>query len=246
MFFKMKKHHIKIDLSNIPKHIAIIPDGNRRWAKKRGMPAKYGHREGSNLLKKIVIHCDKIGVKYLTCYVFSTENWKREKEEVEALMELLYEFLKNAKAELEGSKVRIRIMGNKTGLSSKLLEEIERVEEMTKNEPGVVMNICLNYGSRKEIIEAVKSVCVDVKNDELYIDELDEEKFSNYLYNSDIPDPDLVIRTSNEKRISNFLLWQIAYSELYFSKQLWPDFSINEFEYAILEYQKRTRRFGGA
>ncbi|MCX7843543.1 MAG: isoprenyl transferase [Clostridia bacterium] len=241
-----KKNQVDIDKNNLPRHIAIIMDGNGRWAKKRGLPRNAGHREGSNALKNIVVFSDKIGIKYLTVYAFSTENWKRPKSEVDALMGLLLEYLKNAERELHGKNIRIRVIGDVNGLPEDIKKEIARVDKLTAKNTGLSLNIALNYGSRNEIVNAVKSLCVDVKNGRLSVKDIDEDSIAGRLYTFDMPDPDLIIRTSGEKRISNFLLWQSAYTEFWFTDVLWPDFKDNHLIEAIKEYQSRHRRFGGA
>lgn len=248
MFFLSKflsKKNIEIDKDNLPLHIAIIMDGNGRWAKKRGLPRSIGHREGSNTLRKIVETCSNIGIKHLTVYAFSTENWKRSKSEVDALMGLLLEYLKNAEKELEGKNVRIRVVGNKAGLPKDIQVETERVEKLTGRNTGLNLNIALNYGGRDDIINATKKICEEVLNKKININDIDEKLISRMLYTKDIPDPDLLIRTSGEKRISNFLLWQLAYSEFWYTDVLWPDLREKHVLDAIKEYQSRHRRFGG-
>lgn len=241
--FRNKSHDIKAD--KLPKHIAIIMDGNGRWAKSKGLPRNFGHREGSNNLRRIVHYCADIGIKHLTVYAFSTENWKRPQSEVETLMNLLLEYLKNSEKELEGRNARIRVIGNTEGLPGEIRNEITRVEKMTKKNTGMEFIIALNYGGRDELINAFRSVARDVSEKRLPVDSINEEEVSRRLYTSGIPDPDLLIRTSGEKRISNFLLWQNAYAELYFSEVMWPDFTIKRLNEAIYEYQKRNRRYGG-
>jgi undecaprenyl diphosphate synthase len=233
------------EFKSVPHHIAIIPDGNGRWAKKRGMPRSVGHREGSMTLKKIVIYCSKIGVKYLTIYAFSTENWKRPQSEVDALMSLLLEFLRNAEKELDGSNVRIKVIGDIKGLPDELQKEIIRVEKLTGVNDGLNLNIALNYGSRIEMLNAVKEIAKKVKENKLSIDKIDEKVFEDYLYTSGIPDPDLLIRTSGEQRISNYLLWQCAYTEFWFTNELWPDVNESHIAEAIKAFEKRNRRYGG-
>lgn len=228
--------------SKLPEHIAIIPDGNRRWAKQRGLPAKLGHQQGANAFKKVVRLAGNLGIKYLSFYAFSTENWKRSDEEVNSLMDLLLSFLKHSDEELGEDKERIRIIvtGEKSGLSTILQEEIERVTNETKDNKGITVNICINYGSRDEIVRAVRKICsMGLKEEEIL-----ESTISSNLYNKDLPDPDLLIRTSGEVRISNFMLWQLAYTELYFTKKYWPDFGKRELNKAIKSYQKRQRRYG--
>jgi undecaprenyl diphosphate synthase len=229
----------------IPAHIAIIMDGNGRWAARRGLPRNAGHREGANTLKRVVRNCDEIGIKYLTVYAFSTENWNRPKEEVEALMSLLLEFLRKADEELAGQNIRIRVIGESSGLSGEIKKEIVRITENTAGNTGLTLLIALNYGSRAEIVNAAARIAREVKRGSLNAEEIDEKLFSRYLYTADIPDPDLVIRPSGEHRISNFLLWQSSYSEFWYSDILWPDFSKRHLHEAIGEYQKRNRRFGG-
>jgi undecaprenyl diphosphate synthase len=229
----------------VPNHIAIIPDGNGRWAQKRGLPRSIGHREGSMTLKKIVIYCSKIGVKYLTVYAFSTENWKRPQNEVDTLMNLLLEFLRNAEKELDGSNVCIKVIGDVTGLPNELQQEIMRVQNLTSVNNGLRLNIALNYGSRLEMLGAVKLIANKIKENKLSIDEIDENEFESCLYTAGIPDPDLLIRTSGEQRISNFLLWQCAYTEFWFTQELWPDVNESHIAEAIQAFEKRNRRYGG-
>lgn len=240
MLFNKKK---ELDINSIPKHIAIIMDGNGRWAKKRGFTRSMGHREGSRTLKKIVEACYQLGVKYLTVYAFSTENWSRPQEEVDELMKLLLEYLRNAEKELAGKKVRIRVIGEKKNLPDEIVKEIERVEKNTENIKGLDFIIALNYGGRQELVEAVSRLVEDF--DAGLITEINEKAISERLYTNGIPNPDLLIRTSGEMRLSNFLIWQLSYSEFYFSDVLWPDFSENHLKEAIISYQGRQRRFGG-
>ncbi len=230
---------------NVPSHIAIIPDGNGRWAKKRNLPRNVGHRAGSNTLKKIVTYCDKIGVKYLTIFAFSTENWSRPKEEVDGLMTLLLNYLKNAEEELKGTEVRIRTIGDIKRLPKEFSTEIPRVERLTRNKKGLNLVFALNYGGRDEITQAIKHISKDVREKNIKEEDINEQLIGRYLYTKDIPEPDLIIRTSGESRISNFLLWQSAYSELLFLDVLWPDFSEEDMADAIRDYMKRHRRFGG-
>ncbi len=238
-----RKTHIEKD--KMPVHIAIIPDGNGRWAKKRGMPRMYGHRAGSNNLKEIVKQSSELDIKYLTVYVFSTENWSRPESEVNALMELLLEYLKNAEKELSGTAIKLKIIGDRQGLPEELQTEIIRVEELTKNNEGMMLVFALNYGGRYEIIHAAQSIIQNVIDGKIEYANINERVFKNNLYTYDIPDPDIVIRTSGEQRISNFLLWQSAYSEFFFPDVLWPDFGREHFIKVIREYQQRRRRFGG-
>ncbi|WP_320047308.1 isoprenyl transferase [uncultured Ilyobacter sp.] len=222
----------------MPNHIAIIMDGNGRWAKKRGLPRAMGHRAGAKALKKILTHAGELGIKYLTVYAFSTENWKRPQKEVDTLMKLFKEYLKNEKNNMMKNGVRLMVSGKKEGVKKELLEEIEKTEKLTKDNDRITLNIAFNYGGRSEIVDAVNKIIKDG------ITEVTEESFSKYMY-SDIPDPELLIRTSGELRISNFLLWQIAYTELYITEQAWPDFDESELEKALNTYMKRERRFGG-
>lgn len=224
--------------SRIPNHIAIIMDGNGRWAEKRGLPRTFGHKEGADALRKIITYAGKIGVKYLTVYAFSTENWKRSKDEIDALMFLFKTYLKNEEKNIMKNNVRFLVSGRKNGVSSSLLEAIKKLEDKSRDNTGLTLNIAFNYGGRAEIINAVNSILKSGA------DNINEEDFSKYLYN-DIPDPELLIRTSGEFRISNFLLWQIAYSEIYITKALWPDFDEKELDKAIQSYNERDRRFGG-
>ncbi|HHY74656.1 MAG TPA: isoprenyl transferase [Bacillus bacterium] len=234
-----------IDLSSVPSHIAIIMDGNGRWAKKRGLPRIAGHHEGMKVVRKIVKASNGIGVKALTLYAFSTENWKRPKPEVEYLMKLPEEFLGSFLPELVEENVQVRVMGNKDQLPQHTLRAINKAIDDTKNNDGLILNFALNYGSRYEIIEGIKQLIKDNNNGKLEIDDVNEELFSNYLMSSDLPDPDLLIRTSGEIRLSNFMLWQLAYSEFWFTDVLWPDFEERHYYEAIIEYQRRARRFGG-
>ena len=246
MFFKKnKKINSSVDYDNLPVHIGVIMDGNGRWAKKRGLPRSAGHSAGADTLKKIVTECDDMGIKNITVYAFSTENWKRPKDEVDYLMKLLMDYLVNAETTLAGENVVIKAIGSREELSKELQYQIKKTEEFTKNNTGIVMNIALNYGSREEIVRAVKKISGDVQSGEIDIDEIDQKMISDSLYTKNQPDPDLIIRTSGEERISNFLLWQLAYSELWFTKKLWPDFKVEDLHRAIIDYQHRHRRYGG-
>jgi undecaprenyl diphosphate synthase len=235
----------KLDLEKLPNHIAIIMDGNGRWAKKRLLPRTAGHKVGVERVRDIIKAADELNIKYLTLYAFSTENWKRPQEEVDMLMKLLAEYLKRELKELDKNGVRINVLGDLEEIPDRVRAEIIKSIETTKNNQNIVLNIALNYGSRQEIIRAVKSISSDVLNSELKIDEVDEEVFKKYLYTTGQPDPDMVIRTSGEQRISNFLLYQIAYSEFIFTDVLWPDFKKENLYEAIIEFQRRKRRFGG-
>ena len=228
---------------NLPKHIAIILDGNRRWAKSKGKPASFGHKTGADTLEKIVRYANKIGIKYLTAYVFSTENWKRSQEEVSALMMILQNYLDDFGKRADLENIKINIIGNPNRLSEKMQKSINNCMERTKNNTGIVFNIALNYGGRDEILRAVRKIANEVKENNLNPDEITENTIQENLYTKNQPDPDLVIRTSGEMRLSNFLLWQIAYSEFLFVQKNWPDFNEQDLDKAIEEYQKRTRKF---
>ncbi|MCR4692784.1 MAG: isoprenyl transferase [Firmicutes bacterium] len=245
MFFGKKKQIAEIDMNNLPQHIGVIMDGNGRWAKKRGLPRSAGHQAGADTLKKIVTECNNMGIKYITVYAFSTENWKRPKEEVNFLMNLLLSYLRDSEKTLAKENVVIRAIGGREALSEEIRQQIKKTEEFTKNNTGIVMNIALNYGSREELREAARKLADKAVRGEIKPSEITEDMISDELYTSGQPDPDLIIRTSNELRLSNFLMWQAAYSELYFTKTLWPDFSVSDLHNAILEYQSRNRRYGG-
>lgn len=233
-----------IDKNNIPKHIAIIMDGNGRWAKERGFPRTAGHREGIKRVKEIVNAAGELGIKVLTFFAFSTENWNRPKKEVNMLMRYLDDFLDKQINELDKNNIRFIVIGRDRPLPEYILNKIKKAEEKTKNNTSMVMVLALNYGAKQEIVDAVRKFTYSVMNGKTSIEDLDIEEFSRYLYTSNLPDPDLLIRTSGEMRISNFLLWQLSYAELYFSKKYWPDFKRNELEKAIAEFQRRERRFG--
>ena len=226
------------------KHIAIIMDGNRRWAKKNNLPVKLGHKQGAETLKKIVRYANRIGIKYMTVYAFSTENWKRSKEEVDALMSLLENYLDQFSREADDENIVIRVLGDEEALSESLRNKINEVVSATKDNTGIIFNIALNYGGRNEIVNATKNICKDVKNGLIKPEDITEEMFSSYLYTKDDPDPDLLIRTSGEIRLSGFLPWQSVYSEFYFTDVLWPDFTEKNLDEAIAEYNKRNRKFG--
>lgn len=230
---------------NVPKHIAIILDGNGRWAKKKGMPRNYGHAQGSKNVERICEDAYHLGVKYLTVYAFSTENWKRPKDEVDALMNLLRNYMKTCLKTAEKNRMRVRVLGDKTALDEDIRNRIAELEEATKNNDGLNFQIALNYGSRDEMIRAMKKMCEDCKDGNINLEQIDESLFETYLDTHDIPDPDLMIRTSGEQRLSNYLLWQLAYSEFYFTDVLWPDFTKEELIKAIEYFNGRDRRFGG-
>jgi undecaprenyl diphosphate synthase len=229
----------------IPRHIAIIMDGNGRWAKRRRMPRTYGHRKGSENLKTIALACQELGVEALSVYAFSTENWKRPKEEIDYLMNLPKEFEETFKGDFKEHDIRVMFSGRRDRFPAHVQELIERVEEKTKDRKGLIVNICFDYGSQTEIVDAVKQIASDVKNGSLNVDEISTEHMEKYLYTKDLPPLDLLIRTSGEERISNFLLWQLAYSELFFTKVHWPAFNEKQLHKAIRNFQQRNRRFGG-
>ena len=233
-----------VDLDNLPKHIAIIMDGNRRWAKAHNLDVAQGHKEGAENLKKIAKFANKIGIKYMTVYAFSTENWKRTKEEVGALMKLLKFYIMDFFKSYD-ENIKIKVIGKVSELPKDIQEEIAKVEEKTENNTGLVLNIAFNYGGRDEITTAVKRIAEKVKNNEIKIDDINEKLVSDNLYTAGEPDPDLLIRTSGEERISNFLPWQISYSEFVFTDKYWPEYDEKELLESIKIYQKRTRRFGG-
>ena len=233
------------DNNNWPKHIGIIMDGNRRWAKSKGLPIAMGHKEGAKTLEKIVRHANKIGIKHLTIYAFSTENWKRSEEEVGALMLLLQNYIESYSKKADSENIKVQFLGDTTAFKPKLQQGIKDCIERTKNNTGITFNIAINYGGRAEIIKAVKEISQDVKNNKIDIKDINEELFSSKLYTNGQPDPDLIIRTSGEMRTSNFLPWQLVYSEFLFVEKYWPDFNEEDLDNAIIEYQKRTRKFGG-
>ena len=230
---------------NFPTHIAIILDGNGRWAKKKGLPRIYGHMKGCSNLEAICDDFRELGIKYLTVYAFSTENWKRSKDEVEGLMRIFRNYLKRCIKIADRNNMRIKVIGDVSAFAPDIQESIRVLEEHSKNYDGLYFQLALNYGSRDEIIRAVRKVTSDVQNGLVNPDQLTEELFSDYLDTKDIPDPDLLIRTSGEMRLSNYLLWQLAYSEFYFTETAWPDFDKNELLKAVEEYNDRDRRYGG-
>lgn len=229
----------------IPKHIAIIMDGNRRWARNRNIPTQLGHNQGAKTLEEIAKVCEEKGVQFLTVYAFSTENWNRSKEEVDHLMELLAKNISDFDKRFNNREVRIRMLGDCERLPEKLQKGISEIEERTKYKKGLTVNIAINYGGRAEIIQATKRIAEDIKNGKISeVKEIDEALLTKYMYTEDMPDPDLVIRTAGEVRMSGFLTWQSVYSELYFTNVLWPDFDKKELENAIVEYNRRKRNFG--
>lgn len=226
------------------KHIAIIMDGNRRWAKEKNLPSAFGHKKGVEALKNTLRACNDFGIKYLTVYAFSTENWNRKQEEVDFLMDLFAQTLKNELGEMHKENVIINFIGDLEKLNPKLQEILHNAVETTKNNTGVYFQIAFNYGSRLEMLQAVQNIAKKIQNNEIKPEDITEEMISENLYTKNIPDPDLLIRTSGEKRISNYLLWQIAYSEIYVTEQYWPEFNKNSLAEAVNEYHNRNRRFG--
>ena len=235
----------EIDKNNLPKHIAIIMDGNRRWAKQRNLTTKEGHKAGSKNLENIAIFCNEIGIKYLTVYAFSTENWKRTQEEVSALMFILKANLDSMLRKMDLKNIKIRVIGEKENIPKDIQAKIDKLVEKTKNNTGLVLNIAFNYGGRAELVHTTKVIAQKVKDGEISVEDIDELLISNNLYTAGQPDPDLMIRTSGECRISNFMLYNIAYAELYFTSTCFPDFDNDEFDKALLEYQNRNITKGG-
>lgn len=231
-------------MTNNLQHIAIIMDGNGRWAKSRGLPRSAGHKKGADTLQNIAKSASELGVKYLTAYAFSTENWHRPQEEVDYLMNLLRQYLKSGLKELQEHGAKIRFIGERQMLDKDIVDQIAKIEAETATNDKFVLCIALSYGSRQEIVAATKQIASKIKSGQLNIDDINENLVTSSLYTADIPDPDILIRTSGEERISNFLLWQIAYSELFFTKTLWPDFSVEELKNIINQYQSRERRYG--
>ena len=245
-FFKSKEdRQVQVDFDHLPRHIAIIMDGNGRWAKKRGLPRTAGHAAGAENFRTIATYCKDIGLDYLTVYAFSTENWKRPAEEVGAIMGLLKKYLLEAIGRMERDRVKMEFFGDLSPLTPELRELCERTREISKHYEGCQVNICLNYGGRDEILRAVRRFAADCAAGERKPEDLDDALFSTYLDSAGIPDPELIIRPSGELRLSNFLLWQCAYSEFYFTDVLWPDFDEAELDRAIAAYHHRDRRFGG-
>ncbi len=244
-FFNNNKEQLQLDKNNIPKHIAIIMDGNGRWAAKRALPKKAGHRAGAKTLENISQAAINLGIEHLTVYAFSTENWKRSEEEVKGIMDLLREYLKTYIDRAKKDNVRVHIIGDITRLDKDIQQQIVELEGLTKDKTGMNLHIALNYGGRDELLRAIRKVSQDVVKGKYKAEEIGEKELEQYLDTKEIPDPELLIRTSGEERISNFLLWQIAYSELSFSEKLWPDFTEYDLQQAIYQYQNRERRFGG-
>lgn len=232
-FSKKKDEQIEVTDLNLPSHIGIIMDGNGRWAKKRGLPRKAGHRQGAKTFRTITRYCSDIGIKYLTVYAFSTENWKRPQEEVDALMSLFKSYLNEALEDFKDDSIVVKFIGDKSGFNDELRELMIENEESSKDRDGMVLNIAMNYGSRDEIVRAVRNISEDVRNGKISSDDITENLFSNYLYTAGQPDPDLIIRPSGEYRISNFLLWQSAYTEFVIMNKLWPDFQKSDLDEAL-------------
>ena len=239
------KREIDGELLEVPEHVAIILDGNGRWAKKRLMPRNYGHAQGSKTVEQICEDAWNLGIKYLTVYAFSTENWSRPKKEVDALMKLLRSYLKDCIKRTTKNNMRVRVIGDKTGLSEDIRNSIEELERVSAVNTGLNFTIAINYGSRDEMRRAMVRMAKDVEDGKVKSEEITEEVFKGYLDTWELPDPDLLIRTSGEQRLSNFLLWQLAYTEFVFMEVLWPDFNRNELICAIRQYNGRERRFGG-
>lgn len=251
MFFFGKKtkivdnNEINVERDRIPAHIAIIMDGNGRWAKERKLPRAFGHGAGVEAIRNIVKECNNLGIKYLTLYAFSTENWVRPKEEVNSLMKLLLEYLKNEIEELHSNGVIVNHIGDVSKLPKECENELKVAYEKTKNNKGLMLNLAINYGGRDEIVNAIKRISEDFKAGVINKEDMNEDLVSSYLYTASMPDPDIIIRPSGEQRISNFLLWQCAYSEFWYSNIYWPDFTPKDLHKAIYDFQKRDRRYGG-
>ena len=240
-----KSRTAAIDPKRLPVHIAIIMDGNGRWAKKRGLPRSAGHSAGASTFKSIARYCNQIGIRYLTVYAFSTENWKRSQDEVEGIMNLLREYLIDS-ANFKGENIRLKFIGDLNRLAPDILELIDKAEKDSEDATGLQVNIALNYGGRDEIVHAVRDIAKNVLQGSVNAEDITEQTVSDNLYTADMPDPDLVIRPSGEYRLSNYLIWQTAYSEFWFTDVLWPDFSKKELDEAIFSFSKRDRRFGNA
>ena len=245
LFFKKKKRELLDENLIIPRHIGVIMDGNGRWAKNRGLPKSAGHKAGADVLKKIAEYCDELGMEAITAYAFSTENWSRPQKEVDFLMNLMYEYLRDAPNLLAGKKAKIKVVGRLDQLSDKIREEIVKTEELTKNNTGIWLNLAVNYGGREEISHAARTLAEDVKKGVLDPSQINEKLMSERMYTSFVPDPDVIIRPSGELRLSNFMLWQAAYSEFWYSDVFWPDFKESDIDSMIRDFNKRDRRFGG-
>ncbi len=240
------KREIDGELLNIPEHVAVIMDGNGRWAKKRFLPRNYGHAEGAKALEAICENCEKLGIKYLTVYAFSTENWKRSVEEVSGIMNLFRKYLVDSIERSNNANMRVRLIGKREGLADDIVQKMENLERETAGNTGLQFYIAINYGGRDEIVRATKKLISDVQAGVVSEENIDESVFGTYLDTAGVPDPDLLIRTSGEERTSNFLPWQLAYSEFYFTDTLWPDFDMDSLVKAVRYYNKRERRFGDA
>lgn len=240
------KREINGELLNVPEHVAVIMDGNGRWAKKRFLPRNYGHAEGAKALEDICENCDKLGIKYLTVYAFSTENWKRSVEEVTGIMNLFRKYLVDSIERSNNSNMKVNLIGKREGLPEDIVQKMDDLERETAGNTGLQFHIAINYGGRDEIVRAVKKIMKDADAGKISADDIDESLFAEYLDTKGVPDPDLLIRTSGEERTSNFLPWQLAYSEFYFTDTLWPDFDMDSLIEAVRYYNKRERRFGDA
>lgn len=245
MFFQKKEKAVSIDMTRLPKHIAIIMDGNGRWAAKRALPRQAGHKAGAEAFERLITEAKDIGIQHITVYAFSTENWKRSDEEVNAIMDLMRHYLKNSFQRFLKDNVRMHIIGDISRLEKDIQEQIQEVEEKSREKDGMTVHIALNYGGRDELLRSVQKITEKALNGQISLQDITEETIKENLDTAGVPDPELLIRTSGEERISNFLLWQIAYSELYFSNVLWPDFNKKDLLEAIYYYQNRERRFGG-
>lgn len=243
--FTAKKNVGQVDKANLPSHVAVIMDGNGRWAQKRGLPRTAGHKAGAEMFRRIGTYCKELGIDYLTVYAFSTENWKRPPEEVNAIMGLLKHYLHECIDTMEKDKNRLRFLGDLSALDEESRDLIAQTDAISARIEGFQANICLNYGGRDEIVHAARTFAADCAAGKCEAGELTEAGFENYLYSAGLPSPELLIRPGGEKRISNYLLWQCAYSEFYYTDTLWPDFDEREFDKALIAYQSRDRRFGG-
>lgn len=244
-FFKKKPNITELDMSNIPKHIGVIMDGNGRWAKRRGLPRSAGHKRGADILENICDCCNALGVHVLTVYAFSTENWSRPQKEIDALMDLLYDYLMQVEEKFRGRDMKLKISGDISPLSDKIKKAIAHAEDVTSSGKQMILNIALNYGGRDDIVRAARKIADEAANGSLKASDLTEQSFAGYLDTAGLPEVDLIIRPSGEKRLSNFMLWQAAYAEFWYSDICWPDFTEADMKQAILDYQNRDRRFGG-
>lgn len=245
MFFHKKAKETNLDMDRIPRHIGIIMDGNGRWARRRGLPRSAGHKRGADIVETICDYCNGLGVEALTIYAFSTENWVRPQAEIDALMDLLYDYLQMVEEKFRGRNMRLKISGDISPLQARIQEAIHHAEEVTASGTGMVLNIALNYGGRDEIVRSVRKIAQEVKQGTIDPDAVDEALFATYLDTAELPEVDLIIRPSGEQRLSNFLLWQAAYAEFWYSDICWPDFKEKDMADAIYAYQQRNRRFGG-